>query len=36
MRKEGRNGPDEHKRELAGSPQYDGGVERLGPIGGLL
>jgi hypothetical protein len=36
MRKEGRNGPDEYERELAGSPQNDGAVERLGPIGGLL
>jgi hypothetical protein len=29
------NGPDEHKKELAGSPQNDGTVERLGPIGSL-
>ncbi len=30
------NGPDEHKKEFAGSPQSDGTVERLGPIGNLL
>jgi hypothetical protein len=36
MRKEGRNGPDEYKRELAGSPQHDRALERLGPIDGLL
>jgi hypothetical protein len=36
MRKEGRNGPNEYKRELAGSPQYDRALKRLGPIGGLL
>ena len=36
MRKEGsENGPNEHKKELAGSPQEDGTVERLGPIGSL-
>jgi hypothetical protein len=29
------NGPNEHKKELAGSPQNDGTVERLGPIGSL-
>ena len=29
------NAPDEHKKELAGSPQNDGTVERLGPIGSL-
>ena len=31
----GRNGPNEHKKELAGAPQNDGTVERLGPIGSL-
>jgi hypothetical protein len=29
------NGPNEHKKELAGSPQNDGTVERLEPIGSL-
>jgi hypothetical protein len=31
----GRNGPNEHKKELASSPQDDGTVERRGPIGSL-
>ena len=31
----GRNGPNDHKKELAGSPQNLGPVERLGPIGSL-
>ena len=29
------SGPNEHKKELAGSPQNDWTVERLGPIGSL-
>jgi hypothetical protein len=29
------NGPNEHKKELAGSPQNDGTVERLGPLRSL-
>jgi hypothetical protein len=34
-RKEGRDGPDEHQKKLAGPPQEYGAIERLASIGGL-